>query len=370
MTLRQSAEDGGDPSSVDLSDEQQERIRVAFDRLRSLSLYELLEVSRDADKKTIKRAFNERIMKFHPDRHFGKRLGDYKTKMEAIVVRLTEAHDVLCHPEQRALYDAALRSNRTSFIDAMLEESAAEMADLGEDARREVVILEESVTVRGSEEPPPFSGSQAKAPAQAPAPPPPPPPSTRVRTVAMAPPAGSIPAPVVRPASNTAPSVAELQTIGRELRSLHERRRGAPLNPTDSARYDLLRTELSQGLLATQRLALTDGQAPRTSLRAPVSVKLTIAVDGATHEGLTQDLSERGVGALVGSSIEPGTRCAITIHLGREAVRGTGKVVSTTPPRRGSSLHRLSLAFEPLDTKSASRLEAVVLESTLATLKA
>lgn len=61
--------------------------------------YELLQVSRDADDKTIKSAYRRLAMECHPDRNGGCR--DAEAKFKAI----TEAYDCLKDPQKRAAYD-------------------------------------------------------------------------------------------------------------------------------------------------------------------------------------------------------------------------------------------------------------------------
>jgi hypothetical protein len=149
---------------VDLTPEQQKEIVDLFAQLQTLSLYDLLLVPRAADKKAVKRAYNERALKFHPDRFFRKRLGSFKGKLDAIFIRMTEAHDVLCSQEHRARYDAALAANRHSVIDFMLEEVAAEMAGDMMASRFEEIFLEEPIEVQT--EPPPPVESLPPAPAR------------------------------------------------------------------------------------------------------------------------------------------------------------------------------------------------------------
>jgi molecular chaperone DnaJ len=62
--------------------------------------YEVLGVARDADKKTIKDAFRELAMKYHPDRN---KAPDAEEKFKEIA----EAYAVLSDPEKRARYDSS-----------------------------------------------------------------------------------------------------------------------------------------------------------------------------------------------------------------------------------------------------------------------
>src|SRR3546814_19649914 len=61
--------------------------------------YELLQVSRSADEKTIKSAYRRLAMECHPDRNGGCR--DAEAKFKAI----SQAYDCLKDPQKRAAYD-------------------------------------------------------------------------------------------------------------------------------------------------------------------------------------------------------------------------------------------------------------------------
>lgn len=92
----------------DLGLEEKREILDLYYRLDELDHYSLLRVPRNADKRTIKRAYYELAPSFHPDRYFRKDLGSFKAKMEVIFGRLTLAHDTLTRNEERATYDAHL----------------------------------------------------------------------------------------------------------------------------------------------------------------------------------------------------------------------------------------------------------------------
>ena len=60
--------------------------------------YELLEVSRDADAKTIKKAYRKMAMQYHPDRNSAP-------EAEAKFKELSEAYEVLSDESKRSIYD-------------------------------------------------------------------------------------------------------------------------------------------------------------------------------------------------------------------------------------------------------------------------
>lgn len=100
-----------------------------FYRLEDLDHYTLLGVTRETDKKTIKRSYFELAATLHPDRYFNKNLGTFKTKMEAVFGRITEAHDTLTDKDRRAEYDEYLAEVATTRgMEALLERALADAA--------------------------------------------------------------------------------------------------------------------------------------------------------------------------------------------------------------------------------------------------
>jgi molecular chaperone DnaJ len=61
--------------------------------------YAILEVPRDADDGTIKKAYRKLAMQYHPDRNGGDKAAEARFK------EITEAYDVLRDPDKRAVYD-------------------------------------------------------------------------------------------------------------------------------------------------------------------------------------------------------------------------------------------------------------------------
>lgn len=96
------------PDGIDLSSEERVEIDHLSNHLGSSDYYLLLGVERTARPAEIKKSYYKLAPRYHPDRYFGKDLGPYKQKIEAIFAALTKAHDTLRYPKRRATYDAAL----------------------------------------------------------------------------------------------------------------------------------------------------------------------------------------------------------------------------------------------------------------------
>jgi curved DNA-binding protein CbpA len=100
----------------DLSEAHKRRVLVAFYGLDGKNYYELLGLDADADKKEVRSAYFELSRLFHPDSMFGKNLGTFKTKMETVFKRLTEAYEVLGRSQRRKEYDEYLASMQTTSV--------------------------------------------------------------------------------------------------------------------------------------------------------------------------------------------------------------------------------------------------------------
>jgi curved DNA-binding protein CbpA len=107
-----------DEEDVDIALELRRYLTDVSARLATVDHYSLLEVPRDADEKTIKRAYFRLSALLHPDRFFKKRLGKYKAMLQRVFAQLTTAYETLSSKERRAKYDAALASQPAGFIAA------------------------------------------------------------------------------------------------------------------------------------------------------------------------------------------------------------------------------------------------------------
>lgn len=91
-----------------------------YAQLESASLYELLEVSPDAELREIRDAYFRLSKLFHPDTLYGKRLGSYREKMEAIFREMTSAYEILGRKRRRAEYDERLGEARLNMLRARM----------------------------------------------------------------------------------------------------------------------------------------------------------------------------------------------------------------------------------------------------------
>ena len=85
---------------------QQARIDLLFDGLDQATYYEILQISKEAPNRAIKRAYYKLSREFHPDRFFRRELGPYKPKLEQGFAKINEAYRVLSDASARADYDA------------------------------------------------------------------------------------------------------------------------------------------------------------------------------------------------------------------------------------------------------------------------
>lgn len=67
--------------------------------MEELSYYEILEVSRDADKETIKKAYRKMAKLYHPDKNPNDKEAEHKFKL------CNEAYQCLSDDEQKSIYD-------------------------------------------------------------------------------------------------------------------------------------------------------------------------------------------------------------------------------------------------------------------------
>jgi hypothetical protein len=90
--------------AVDLQDIEKRRIILMMRLVSGGDYFALLGVTRGVDKKELKRAYFRVSKEFHPDRHYGQRLGSFGPWLHRIFESANEAFAVLANDRKRAAY--------------------------------------------------------------------------------------------------------------------------------------------------------------------------------------------------------------------------------------------------------------------------
>jgi curved DNA-binding protein CbpA len=131
----------GESDDIELDESSRQHIDAFFTIIGKCDYYELLGITREADRDEIKSAYYRIGPAFHPDRHFRKNLGEYKVRIERIFAIVTKAHDTLRYKKRRAGYDATVpapkpgAAERRSTVLAAAEHLAPEHKDTPDDER-------------------------------------------------------------------------------------------------------------------------------------------------------------------------------------------------------------------------------------------
>jgi hypothetical protein len=84
------------------------RIDDFYAGLETRNAFELLEIGRDADDRAVKRAYFKLSKEFHPDRYFGKDIGDYKDRLSKIFQAVKASFELLSDKRRRQAYEESL----------------------------------------------------------------------------------------------------------------------------------------------------------------------------------------------------------------------------------------------------------------------
>ncbi len=109
------------------------------DRLDQLDYYTLLGIQPDASEADVRRAFRKFARKYHPDRYSGAP-ADKRERANAIYRRGSEGVQVLCDPDARRLYDAALVKGIRRLTAAQRDGAARILARREGTAKKEPTI--------------------------------------------------------------------------------------------------------------------------------------------------------------------------------------------------------------------------------------
>jgi len=107
--------------------------------------FQALGISRQAGERQIKDAYLQRVKQFHPDRHADPGLADLKQKLEALLIRMGEAYEVLRDSGRRARYVAELDTRASALSGRVLTLSSsgagpASVDEPGDDSMAEQAI--------------------------------------------------------------------------------------------------------------------------------------------------------------------------------------------------------------------------------------
>ncbi len=132
-------------ASLELDVEVQQELLAFAERL-ARPYHEILGVPRDADARTLKKAYFTLSKRLHPDRYFRRNIGGFAVLVETCFKKLLEAYELLSDPQTRAEVQAGLSPldvtpARRSSIDARrrLRERVGALAGVkraNEDRRR------------------------------------------------------------------------------------------------------------------------------------------------------------------------------------------------------------------------------------------
>jgi curved DNA-binding protein CbpA len=131
--------------SLDLPVELQREI-LEFEKRLERSYHEILGVSRDADSRSIKRAYFQLSKRFHPDRYFRKRTGHFGPRLTRIFKRIVVASELLSDPLTRVELLRSLAQREEPAVDATAapEAAAATVAEAAESAGAEAAACDEA----------------------------------------------------------------------------------------------------------------------------------------------------------------------------------------------------------------------------------
>jgi curved DNA-binding protein CbpA len=112
---------------------------------KHVTLYDTLGLERDASAQDIRAAFRNLALKYHPDRFSDEQRGEAEERFQGI----TEAFNVLSHPESREKYDKEIsRGTADKTMDA--KEISRRLAAKGSQLMREGKMAEAVENLKGA----------------------------------------------------------------------------------------------------------------------------------------------------------------------------------------------------------------------------
>ena len=112
---------------------------------KQVTLYDTLGLERDASDQDIRKAFRRLALKYHPDRFADDQRGEAEERFQGI----TEAFNVLSHPESREKYDTEIsKGTADKTMDA--KEISRRLGAKGSQLMREGKMAEAVETLKGA----------------------------------------------------------------------------------------------------------------------------------------------------------------------------------------------------------------------------
>jgi tetratricopeptide (TPR) repeat protein len=90
--------------TVDIDVDRRKAILFAEAMLAEWTHWQVLGLPWNASVEAVRAAYIEQVKIFHPDQYSGQKLGSYRTRLERVFRRVTEARDVLAAEDERAAY--------------------------------------------------------------------------------------------------------------------------------------------------------------------------------------------------------------------------------------------------------------------------
>lgn len=115
-------------ADVDLAQDFKMRVIAMRRKARDANYFELFDLPRDVDKRTLKRVYFKLSKEFHPDRYYGKNTGPFAPWLADVFNTISGAFKVLGNKRERKRYEAELDGQDSAQDGAQSREDYA--ADL------------------------------------------------------------------------------------------------------------------------------------------------------------------------------------------------------------------------------------------------
>ncbi len=107
--------------------------------------FEILGITRHASHREVREAYLRQAKRFHPDRHADPTFAGLKQQLEALLIRMGEAYEVLRNPARRARYEAELAAQFVPARTASSAPAAPAPLDEAADAIENAIIADDAI---------------------------------------------------------------------------------------------------------------------------------------------------------------------------------------------------------------------------------